>query len=143
MKAIVVGVFALLVSVMANAGMYKCKINGSVSYQEAPCPVGAGGSVQVATQAELAGPSSGRSLNAQQKDSFDKYFTARDYTRAAMFATTPEQKQRVAVAQQNQKAKCQNMEITRNQKYANSKWRGGRAEHAAEASEARLEASCP
>ena len=142
MKSTVVAILIALISFSANAGMYKCNINGTISYQEAECPKGKGGAVQVTTSAELRATGSERSLNSQSKDSFDKYMTAGDYTRAAAFATTPEQKQRVAQAQANKKNKCANMEIRRDQLYANSKWKGGRMEHAAEAQEARLEYHC-
>lgn len=164
MKAVLL-LGAVMISAFAASpshAMFKCTVDGKISYQEAPCTNGMGTTVKTVSGAATsatsqAGADSGYSgkldsgMAAPLRDmatkkandeAFNRYMASGDYDRALAFATDEGQRNRARQALSKKEVRCAELRIKRDEANANSKGREGRLQHAAEAAQARYDAEC-
>lgn len=139
MKSIIAFAIALAFATSANSGTFKCVgKDGAISFQDSPC--------DAATQSSKQLQISTSPYVAPDKKPSDQFFEDRfnkgDFAGALNFATTDKQRRRASAAKARKDNECAIKKIRAEEARANSRGRGGRQQHAAEAAEAIYASTC-
>lgn len=149
--AMIMAAASATTSVQAQA-VFKCSVNGVVTYQQDPCagmPVTREMMQSTApaavTTAQLTAPVARNGKSASDKAMQEAYLShmARgEYAIAKSFASTDAQRNQAIQRDEAKKVQCQSMAVRVREAESNNKHRNGAWQHAAEAAQAQYSIKC-